>query len=198
MRLLMRLTFAACAIIFLGTAQAEPPKIIISPAGETVIKSALATITLKADGSVLIKGPNIDLTLPGNAAPVDPIAPSDPVKPTPAPVDPIAPEADPLVELVGTLYGSLQEEGKAEKTKALSQVWLKAVALVDKAETVGDIVAEMNKIQTLKAEDIKPIREYLRDEVLKELGNKSSAKLEKAKARALFARIAAALEKAVS
>jgi len=194
----MRFAFAFLALLVTGAAYADPPKITISPSGDTTIKSGLSIITLKADGTVSIKGPNVDLTLPGNAAPVDPIAPSDPVKPTPAPVDPIAPEADPLVELVGTLYGSLQEEGKAQKTKALSQVWLKAVALVDKAETVGDIVAEMNKIQTLKAEDIKPIREYLRDEVLKELGNKSSAKLEKAKARALFARIAAALEKAVS
>jgi hypothetical protein len=180
-------------MLLLGTAQAEPPKIIITPAGETVIQLTQGTITVKADGSMSIKGPNIDLALPGVAAPVDPIAP---IKPNP-PIDPIAPEADPLAELVGTLYGSLQEEGKAEKTKALSQVWLRAVALVDKAETVGDIVAEMNRIQTLKAEDIKPIREYLRDEVLKELGSKSSAKLDKAKARALFARIASALQKAV-
>ena len=194
MRFLTRTTFAACAMLLLGTAQAEPPKIIITPAGETVIQLTQGTITVKADGSMSIKGPNIDLTLPGVAAPVDPIAP---IKPNP-PVDPIAPEADPLAELVGTLYGSLQEEGKAEKTKALSQLWLRAVALVDKAETVGDIVAEMNRIQTLKAEDIKPIREYLRDEVLKELGSKSSAKLDKAKARALFARIASALQKAVS
>ena len=182
MRFLTRTTFTACAMLLLGTAQAEPPKIIITPAGETVIQLTQGTITVKADGSMSIKGPNIDLTLPGVAAPIDPIAP----------------EADPLAELVGTLYGSLQEEGKAEKTKALSQVWLKAVALVDKAETVGDIVAEMNRIQTLKAEDIKPIREYLRDEVLKELGSKSSAKLDKAKARALFARIASALQKAVN
>ena len=196
MRFFTRTTFAACAMLLLGTAQAEPPKIIITPAGETVIQLTQGTITVKADGSMSIKGPNIDLALPGVAAPVDPIAPINPIKPNP-PVDPIAPEVDPLAELVGTLYGSLQEEGKAEKTKALSQVWLKAVALVDKAETVGDIVAEMNRIQTLKAEDIKPIREYLRDEVLKELGSKSSAKLDKAKARALFARIASALQKAV-
>ena len=185
----MRFAFALLALLVTGAAYADPPKITISPSGDTTIKSGLSIITLKADGTVSIKGPNVDLTLPGA------ITPSDPEKPTPPP---IAPEKDPLADLIGTLYGSLQEDGKAEKTKTLSQVWLKAVALVDKCDTMGDLHGEIKKLTTLKDDDLGPIREAIRDEIARELGNKASTKIDKVKARALFGRVAAALEKAVS
>jgi hypothetical protein len=140
-------------------------------------------VTVKTDGSVIVKGPSVDLSFPGGNGPAPEILPNQP---------------DPLHEIIGTLYGSLQEEGKEAKVRELQTTWLKAVSLVDKVETLGELTTKLKAVQTLRDDDLIPIRERIRDEIGNILGKDPKATLDKAKARALFSRIAAALEKAVS
>jgi hypothetical protein len=185
----MRKFLVALLILFsVSTLCAAPPVIIVGPTGDTTIKTASATILLKIDGSVTIKGPAIDLLLPG-AAP----KPDDP-KPDDANPD----KPDPLIERIGTLYGSLADPGKAEKTQNLSQMWRKAILLADSCDTLGDLNTKIKSMQALKEADLLPIREAIRDELARELGTSTRTPLDKPKARTLFDRIATALDKAVS
>lgn len=169
----------------MGVSFGAPPSVSVSPTGEVSVKSGANLVIIKADGSVVVRGPSVDLTFPGGNGP------------PPAP-EILPDQPDPLHEAIGTLYGSLQEESKAEKAKALASIWLKSIPLVDKSETLGDFTQKLKVLQTLKDDDLAPIRERIRDEIASVLGRDPKATLDKAKARALFSRIAAALEKAVS
>ena len=169
----------------IGASFGAPPAVSVSPTGEVSIKSGANLVIIKPDGSVVVKGPSVDLAFPGGNGP--------------APAPEILPDQpDPLHEAIGTLYGSLQEESKAEKAKALQATWLKAIALVESSATLGDFTQKLKVLQTLKDDDLAPIRERIRDEIAAVLGRDPKATLDKAKARALFSRIAAGLEKAVS
>lgn len=169
----------------MGACFGAPPSVSVSPTGDVSIKSGANLVTIKADGSVVVKGPSVDLSFPGGNGP----APAPEVLPD---------QPDPLHEAIGTLYGSLQEEGKEAKARALQTTWLKAVSLVDKVETLGELTTKLKAVQTLKDDDLAPIRERIRDEIGAVLGKDPKATLDKAKARALFSRIASGLEKAVS
>ena len=168
-----------------GASFGAPPSVSVSPTGDVSIKSGANLVTVKADGSVVVKGPLVDLSFPGGNGP--------------APAPEILPDQpDPLHEAIGTLYGSLVDDAKAEKARALQTTWLKAVSLVDKVETLGELTIKLKAVQTLKDDDLAPIRERIRDEIGSILGKDPKAPLDKAKARALFSRIASGLEKAVS
>jgi hypothetical protein len=182
---LMRWLLTIVLLAFGGSLFADAPKVQVSPSGEVRVQSGLNSFLVKPDGSAVLKWFGVELSLGGSDKPIEPVVPVDPSKP------------DPLQEQLGTLYGSLQEQGKAEKTKALSTVWLKAVTLVDQCSTLGEITASIKKIQTLEDQDLAPLREAIRDEVAAQLGKDPKASLDKAKARALFSRIATGLEKAV-
>ena len=180
----MRIFFSFLLVVGLaGASLGAPPSVSVSPTGEVTIKSGVNLVTVKSDGSVIVKGPSVDLSFPGGNGPAPEILPDQP---------------DPLHEIIGTLYGSLVDDAKAEKARALQTTWLKAVSLVDKVETLGELTTKLKAVQTLKDDDLAPIRERIRDEIGNILGKDPKATLDKAKARALFSRIAAALEKAVS
>jgi hypothetical protein len=180
----MRISFSFFLLVGLaGASLGAPPSVSVSPTGEVTIKSGVNLVTVKTDGSVIVKGPSVDLSFPGGNGPAPEILPNQP---------------DPLHEIIGTLYGSLQEEGKEAKVRELQTTWLKAVSLVDKVETLGELTTKLKAVQTLRDDDLIPIRERIRDEIGNILGKDPKATLDKAKARALFSRIAAALEKAVS
>lgn len=181
----MRWLLTIVLLAFGGSLFADAPKVQVSPSGEVRVQSGPNFFSVKQDGTATLKWFGVELVLSGLDKPSEPVVPVDPTKP------------DPLYEQLGTLYGSLQDQAKAEKTKALSTIWLKAVSLVDQCSTLGEITAAIKKIQTLEDQDLSPLREAIRDEIAAQLGKDPKASLDKAKARALFSRIATGLEKAV-
>lgn len=163
-------------------AQSAPPKLTVSPTGELTIVTGGTTLVVKADGSVTVKSPAIDLTIPATD------------NPAPKPVDPVNPvKPDELASMVGTLYGSDADPGKEAKAKTLTTFWYKALSIVDGANTYGDLKKSLSQIPTLPATDLKAIRDLFRDELKKAMGPDPDP-VDKVKTRELFARFAKALE----
>lgn len=184
----MKRILVVCFLFFGGSVFAGPPKLTVLPSGELQIVTGATVLVVKSDGSVTVKSPAIDLTIPASNGPITPDIKPDPVKPV----------TDPIADQIGLRYGSSTEENKAEKTKGLSSLWFRAVSLVDTCQTLGELNVQLKKLQTLADNDLAPIREFIRDQIAEQLGTNLSAPLDKAKARALFTRFATALEKAVS
>ena len=179
MRSLLSLIFLLSSSLL---AQSAPPKLTVQPNGELVIVAGGTVLTVKADGSVLVKSPAIDLTIPSadNHAP-KPVDPVNPVKP------------DELASMVGTLYGSDADPGKEAKAKSLTTFWYKALSIVDGASTYADLKKSLSQIPTLPPTDLKAIRDLFRDELKKAMGPDADP-VDKVKTRELFTRFAKALE----
>lgn len=160
-------------------AQSAPPKLTVSPTGELTIVTGGTTLVVKADGSVTVKSPAIDLTIPA----------AD--NPGPKPVVPVKP--DELASMVGTLYGSDADPAKETKAKSLTTFWYKALSIVDGSSTYGDLKKSLSQIPTLPATDLKAIRDLFRDELKKAMGPDGDP-VDKVKTRELFTRFAKALE----
>lgn len=110
--------------------QAGPPKLTVSSNGELQIVTGGTVLVVKTDGSVIVKSPAIDLTIP----------PSDGPNP-PGPVPPV-PNPDKLEASIKALYGALQEPNRAKDAKALAGAWKYAadVAASPLVNTPGDIL----------------------------------------------------------
>lgn len=177
----MKRLLCLVALLFAGSAApAAPPKLTVLPNGELQIVTGGTTLTVKADGSVLVKSAAIDLTIPGTDGPgpkPDPVKPVDPVKP------------DELAQTAGTLYGSDVDPDKAGKAAKLATFWYKALSIVDGATTYADLKTKLRAIPTLPDTDLKAIRDLLREEMKKALGADSEP-VDKVKTRELYTRFA--------
>lgn len=119
------------AVLFLllgGFAFAGPPKLTVLPSGELQIVTGGTTLTVKADGSVIVKSAAIDLTIPGTDVPNPP--------------GPVPPNPDKLEASIKALYGALQEPNRVKDAKALANAWKYAaeVAASPLVNTPGDIL----------------------------------------------------------
>jgi hypothetical protein len=153
-----------------------PPSIRVEPS-QTTIRSNETTITVSADGSILIKGPSIDLILPAASAP----------KPE------VIPEKDPLQESIFSIYGGLQEPQKAQDAAAIAKKY-KSLEW-HKIQTVGDLASTLRGV--VPATRFAPVRERISREIVSVFGDDPSATVTdemQVKGRALFAKLAGILE----
>jgi hypothetical protein len=122
-----------CVILLLlaGTVQAAPPKLTVLPNGELQIVAGGTVLTVKADGSVVVKSPAIDLTIPGTDGPA----------PGPGPVPP-GPAPDRLESSLKALYGAIQETNRVKDAKALAGAWRYAADVAESklVNTPADIM----------------------------------------------------------
>jgi hypothetical protein len=160
---------------------AAPPVIRVEP-NQTTIKQNSITITIQQDGSILVKGPTIDLVLPGTNSPL-------PLPPDPKPV----PDEDILKSAVQSIYGGLQESTKAADALALARSY-RAINW-HQITTVGDLANSLRGV--VPATRFAPVRERTGREILALFGDDPDQQITndmKDKGRVLFARIATILE----
>lgn len=153
-----------------------PPSIRVEP-NQTTIRSNETTITVNADGSILIKGPSIDLILPAASAP----------KPE------VLPEKDPLQDSIFSIYGGLQEPQKAQDAAAIAKKY-KSLEW-NKIQTVGDLANVLRG--AVPATRFAPVRERISREIVVIFGDNPDTAITdemQAKGRALFAKLAVILE----
>lgn len=159
------------SLVFLVAA--SPPRVEISPNGTTLTQGGLV-VRILPDGSITIKSPTVDLTIPGagNDIPLPP-----------------APIKDPLADAIGGIYGGLQEPTKAKNAAALAKAY-KGIEWED-GMTIGAIAGQLKGI--VPAGQFVPIRERIGREVAATLGSDPTAVLSDSKrveAEALFVRLA--------
>lgn len=160
---------------------AAPPTIRVEP-NQTTIRQNQITITIAQDGSILIKGPTIDLILPGGNLPVPPV---------PGPDAP--PDEDILRNAVLSIYGGLQEQTKSADALALAKSY--RALNWHQLTTVGDLANALRGV--VPATRFAPVRERTGREILAVFGDDPDAQITdemKTKGRALFARIATIFE----
>lgn len=130
---------------WMGQAQAEPPKIRVTPGGNTVITVGETTVTVSGDGTLIIKGPAVDLTINSDGPGPKPPVPNPPAPQPPAP--------DTLGPALRGLWGGLQEPQQVESARALAAAWKFAADVGENpalSKTAGDIVAAFRtKAKTL-------------------------------------------------
>jgi hypothetical protein len=169
------------ALVF--AALAAPPQIRVEP-NQTVIRQNAVTVTIQADGSISVKGPNIDLVLPGSNSPLPP-GPNPRPEPAPAP--------DELAEAVKSIFGGLQEPTKTADALALARSY-RAINW-HQVTTVGDLANSLRGV--VPATRFAPVRERTGREILAVFGDDPDQQITndmKDKGRVLFARIATILE----
>lgn len=153
----------------LWLAIAAPPQVEIT-AKATKISQGNVTITLLADGSVRVISPTINLVIP-----------SDQVAPEPA--------ADDFADTVKAIYGADQDGLKKAKLSALIKSYESALQSIDKAQAVSDLAASLTKSQTLKPDDLRPLRDRIAKEIQSTLGTDPDAPLDIPSAKALLQKI---------
>lgn len=128
-RLLVFLVLALGSLV-----QAAPPKLTALPSGEFVIVTGSTTLTIQKDGSVVVKSPTIDLTIPATDGP----APG----PNPPGPNPPAPQPDKLEGAIKALWGGLQEADMKANAKALAVAYNYAAEVVESklANTPDDVI----------------------------------------------------------
>jgi hypothetical protein len=161
------------------TALAAPPQIRVEP-NQTVIRQNAVTVTIQADGSILVRGPNIDLVLPGSNSPLPP-------NPGPAPDDELA-------NALKSIYGGEQDALKRVKANALVKSYEAAFRSLDQASTVADFAQAMTRAQTLKFDDLRPLRDRIATEINSVVGSDPEAPLDIAAAKGVLQRIISILK----
>lgn len=159
------------SLVFLVAA--TPPRVEITPNGTTLTQGGLV-VRILPDGSITIKSPSIDLTIPstGNEVPLPP-----------------APIRDPLADALSGIYGGLQEPTKSINAAALAKAY-RGIEWED-GMTIGAIAGQLKGI--VPTGQFGPIRERIGREVAATLGSDPTAILSAPKrieAEALFARLA--------
>jgi hypothetical protein len=118
----------------------------------------------------------------------------DDVKPPPPP-----PDGDPLLESLIGIYGGLQEPNKQKHVKALADIYRRAAATVDQFADLGTLYSGIRRTasESIPADAIRPIRERIAVETIRQLGDQPQAQLTPAlssKAASYFSRLGFVLE----
>ena len=159
---------------FLWLAIAAPAQVEITGKA-TKISQGNVTITLLADGSVRVISPTVNLVIP-----------ADQVAPEPA--------VDDFADTVKAIYGADQDGLKKAKLSALIKSYESALQSIDKAQNVSDLAASLTKFQTLKPDDLRPLRDRIAKEIQTTLGTDPEAPLDIPSAKALLQKIISTLK----
>ena len=135
---------------------ALPPQVEITGKGTKIIQGQI-TITVLPDGSVLVKSPSANLVLPA------------------ADAEPVVPPADDLADALRAIYGADQDTAKKTKLALLIKSYQAALESLDKVSTVADFAQALSKSQSLKAADLRPLRDRLAQEIQVTLGTGAAA-----------------------
>ena len=103
-----------------------------------------------------------------------------------------------LESLVG-IYGGLQEGNKQKHVKALADIYRRAAATVDQFADLGTLYNSIRRTasEVIPADAIRPIRERIAVETIRQLGDQPQAQLTPAlssKAASYFSRLGFVLE----
>jgi len=147
-----------------------PPQVEITGKG-TKITQGQITITVLPDGSVLVKSPSINLVIPA------------------ADAEPVNPPADDLADALRAIYGADQDGNKKAKLAALIKSYQAALESLDKVATVADFAQALSKSQSLKAADLRPIRDRIAQEIQVTLGTDPDAALDSVAAKTLLQKL---------
>ena len=149
---------------------AIPPQIEITGKGTKIIQGQV-TVTVLADGSVLIKSPSANLVIPA------------------ADADPVIPPGDDLGDALRAIYGADQDGNKKAKLALLIKSYQAALEFLDKVSTVADFAQALSKSQSLKAADLRPLRDRLAQEIQVTLGTDPDAALDSVAAKTLLQKL---------
>jgi hypothetical protein len=149
---------------------AIPPQVEITGKG-TKIVSGQVTVTVLADGSVLIKSPSANLVIPA------------------ADADPVVPPGDDLADALRAIYGADQDTAKKAKLALLIKSYQAALESLDKAATAADFAQALSKSQSLKAADLRPLRDRIAQEIQSSLGTDPDAILDANAAKSLLQKL---------
>jgi hypothetical protein len=116
----------------------------------------------------------------------------------PAPIPP-TPEKDKLLDALIGIYGGLQEQDKQKHARALADIYRRAAATVDQFADLGTLYGGIRQSasEVVPAGAIRPIRERIAQETIRQLGDQPTAQLTPAlasKAASYFSRLGYVLE----
>jgi hypothetical protein len=152
-----------------------PPQVEITGKG-TKITQGQITITVLPDGSMLVKSPSVNLVIPA------------------ADADPVVPPAEDLADALRAIYGADQDGNKKAKLALLIKSYQAALESLDKVTTVADFAQALSKSQSLKAADLRPLRDRLAQEIQVTLGTDPDAALDSVAAKALLQKLITTLK----
>lgn len=169
-----------------------PAALLANPKATVVVAAKAGTYRLlayTASGDIP-SDPQICRVVIGGGKPDD-------VKPPPPPPPP--PDGDPLLESLIGIYGGLQEQNKQKHVKALADIYRRAAATVDQFADLGTLYSGIRRTasEVIPADAIRPIRERIAVETIRQLGDQPQAQLTPAlssKAASYFSRLGFVLE----
>ncbi len=168
-----------------------PAALLANPKATVVVAAKSGTYRLLAYTAAgdVPSDPQICKVVIGNGKPDD-------VKPPPPPPPP---DQDPLLESLSGIYGGLQEPNKQKHVKALADIYRRAAATVDQYTDLGTLYNGIRRSagEVIPAEAIRPIRERIAVETIRQLGDQPQAPLTPAlssKAASYFSRLGFVLE----
>jgi hypothetical protein len=147
-----------------------PPQVEITGKG-TKITQGQTIVTVLPDGSVLVKSPSVNLVIPATDA------------------EPVNPPADDLADALRAIYGADQDTAKKAKLALLIKSYQAALEFLDKVTTVADFAQALSKSQSLKAADLRPLRDRLAQEIQSTLGTDPDAALDSVAAKTLLQKL---------
>ncbi len=169
-----------------------PAALLANPKATVVVAAKAGTYRLLAYSAAgdIPSDPQICRVVIGGGKPDD-------VKP-PLPPPP-QPDSDPLLESLIGIYGGLQEPNKQKHIKALADIYRRAAATVDQYADLGTLYGGIRRSATevIPADAIRPIRERIAVETIRQLGDQPQAQLTPAltsKAASYFSRLGFVLE----
>ena len=170
-----------------------PAALLANPKATVVVAAKAGTYRLLAYTATgdIPSDPQICKVIIGSGKPDD-------VKPPPPPPPP-PPDSDPLLESLIGIYGGLQEPNKQKHIKALADIYRRAAATVDQYADLGTLYGGIRRSATevIPADAIRPIRERIAVETIRQLGDQPQAQLTPAltsKAASYFSRLGFVLE----
>ena len=152
-----------------------PPQVEITGKG-TKITQGQITVTVLPDGSVLVKSPSVNLVIPATD------------------VDPVNPPADDLGDALRAIYGADQDGNKKAKLASLIKSYQAALESLDKVATVADFAQALSKSQSLKAADLRPLRDRIAQEIQTILGTDPDVTLDVTAAKSLLQKLITTLK----
>ena len=169
-----------------------PAALLANPKATVVVAAKSGTYRLLAYTAAgdVPSDPQICRVVIGNGKPDD-------VKPPPPPPPP--PDQVPLLESLVGIYGGLQEPNKQKHVKALADIYRRAAATVDQFADLGTLYSSIRRTagEVVPADAIRPIRERIAVETIRQLGDQPQAQLTPAlssKAASYFSRLGFVLE----
>jgi|DEB19_MinimDraft_3_1074340.scaffolds.fasta_scaffold63096_2 hypothetical protein len=169
-----------------------PAALLANPKATVVVAAKSGTYRLLAYTAAgdVPSDPQICRVVIGNGKPDD-------VKPPTPP--PPQPDQDPLLESLVGIYGGLQEPNKQKHVQALADIYRRAAATVDQFADLGTLYSSIRRTasEVVPADAIRPIRERIAVETIRQLGDQPQAQLTPAlssKAASYFSRLGFVLE----